>query len=371
MTEELLPPDERATLLRANEEAARYFRAALLSAAGAGPRRYLSDRGLDAVLEETVWTVGHAPPGWTRLRDHLRQRGFADHVLIDAGLASRARNGRLIDRFRDRLTFGIRTADGELVGFTARSAPNVRRDVPKYLNTPRTTLYDKGAVLLGLGEQAERLHAGATPVLVEGALDVIAVELCNASEGQQLAPLGLCGTALTGRQAEIIEGLSDSDSIIVAFDRDSAGSRAALSAYSSFRGHFPSISAAGLAVGADPADLWRRGKDDGLRAALRGGAPLADRLVDDLITAFPDRGSNAEVRVACLRAASRLIVRMLPADIARQSSRLSSLLDVSQETTTRELVAAASPRPQPPPLWLLGSSRLPRERPSEPRPSRR
>jgi DNA primase len=130
MNADFSAPD-RSALIRANQEAAGYFRSKLLSEAGTRPRHYLTARGFGAVLGETVWTVGYAPPGWTRLLDHLRRHRFDDRVLLDAGLVSRTRTGHLIDRFRDRLTFGITAEEGELVGFTARSAPHVAQEVPK------------------------------------------------------------------------------------------------------------------------------------------------------------------------------------------------------------------------------------------------
>ncbi len=175
------PSGTRRVLLEANEEAASYYRASLLAEVGAGPRRYLTDRGLGTALlqDDTSWTVGYAPAGWTHLRDHLRHLGFTDQTLLDTGLVSITRDGRVIDRFRDRLTFGIRDLQGGLLGFTARAAPQVPDTVPKYLNTPRTLLYDKSRSLFGLGEQTPHLRHGATPVLVEGPLDAIAIDLTN------------------------------------------------------------------------------------------------------------------------------------------------------------------------------------------------
>jgi DNA primase len=342
--------EHRRTLLAANEEAAAYFRAALLADAGAGPQDYLTDRGFAALLHDTPWTVGHAPAGWTRLRDHLRHRGYPDQALLNAGLVTTVSTGNLIDRFRGRLTFGIRNPDGDLVGFTARAAPRAGARVPKYLNTPGTALYDKSRSLFGLGEQAPRLRAGATPVLVEGALDALAVDLTNRDDAPRLAPVSPCGTALTTDQAALLGALSGGDRIVVAFDRDEPGARAAARAYTLLRLRFAALAATRTPPASDPADLLRLTGPTGLRHHLTNTTPLATRLVDDYLATWPQLRDNAEARVACLRDVARIVCRMTAPDLANQAGRLPYLLGLTQETVTRELIEAASPTtPEPAP----------------------
>jgi DNA primase len=342
------PSDEhRRMLLAANEEAAAYFRASLLSDAGAGPRAYLTDRGFPALLNDNPWTVGFAPAGWTHLRDHLRHRGLSDQTLLDAGLASETRNGRFIDRFRDRLTFAIRDAGGHLVGFTARAAPRAGRQVPKYLNTPHTTLYDKSRSLFGLGEQAEHLQAGAAPVLVEGPLDALAVDLTNRDDAPRLAPVSPCGTALSTDQAALLRDLSSGDLVLVAFDGDEPGARAATRAYTLLRPGFATLCATRVPPAADPADLLRLTGPTGLRHHLNATIPLATRIVDDYLATWPQRHSNAEARIACLRGVARVVCGMTTSDLTNQAGRLPYLLGLSQETVTRELIEATAPRTPP------------------------
>jgi DNA primase len=334
-------PGTRRVLLEANEEAAAYFRASLLADASIGPRRYLTDRGFEALLRDTPWTVGFAPAGWTHLRDHLRHLGFTDQTLLDAGLASTTRDGRPIDRFRDRLTFGIRDPTGDLVGFTARSAPRVAGGVPKYLNTPHTALYDKSRSLFGLGEHAARLRDGATPVLVEGPLDAIAVTLTNTDQARRVAPVSSCGTVLTVHQAALLGDLSPDDCVVVAFDRDQPGARAVARAYHVLRDRFASLQAVMLAPGSDPADQLQQTGPDGLGRQLTDRAPLATRIVDDYLATWPTRHDNAEAQIACLRGAARIVSTMTPADLTDQAARLPGLVNLSQELVTHELVEAA------------------------------
>ena len=159
---------------------------------------YVAGRLGDDLATDDRVTVGYAPAGWSTLTDHLRAGGATDAELVDAGLAKWSRRGTLIDVMRDRVVFGIRNRDGDLVGFTGRAAPG-DTDAPKWLNTPTTAIFTKGDLLFGLTENRDRLAAGATPVRVEGVMDALAVTLASEGRAVGLAPLG---TALTAAQAD-------------------------------------------------------------------------------------------------------------------------------------------------------------------------
>ena len=167
-------------------------------------RAYLTERlGVD-IADDPRFLPGHAPDSWTALTHHLRQRGVTDQEMELAGLVSRTRTGEIIDRFRNRLILPI-VHDGQLLGFVARRHPDLTDDDayagPKYLNTPDTLLYSKGAQLYG---PATAASAGAIPVLVEGPLDAIAITLAGTDRYVGYAPLG---TTLTTEQASQIAQL--------------------------------------------------------------------------------------------------------------------------------------------------------------------
>ena len=112
---------------------------------------YIGGRlGDDLAIDDRV-TVGYAPPGWSDLTDHLRAGGATDTELVDAGLAKWSRRGTLIDIMRDRVVFGIRNRDGDVVGFTGRAAPD-DNSAPKWVNTPTTAIFTRGDLLFGLTE---------------------------------------------------------------------------------------------------------------------------------------------------------------------------------------------------------------------------
>ncbi|MEU8073119.1 toprim domain-containing protein [Micromonospora sp. NPDC049151] len=273
-----------------------YYRAQLDHADG--PRAYLAERGLRVLVQrEWPWRVGYAPPGWSSLTSHLRAAGFTAEELIGAGLSTRTRQDpdRLIDVFRDRVMFPVRDPAGHAVAFLGRSGPGAGENVPKYINSPETALYDKGQLLFGVAEQQERIAGRWTPVLVEGPADVLAVWLSYSRSGRTGAvALAPCGTALTDTQAAILRRLPGAtQGLVGAFDGDPAGRAAVGRAFQLLRHpRFPGpLLAAEFSAGADPADLVRRpnGKAQ-LRAILqRQTRPMLDAVVDHCLARLVER----------------------------------------------------------------------------------
>ena len=231
---------------------------------------YLAQRGLTRPATEAL--AGYAPsrPGqWTLLVDHLRGLGYSDTAVETAGLATRSRRGELIDRFRDRVVFPILDVHDRPVGFIGRKpAGDTNPDNPKYLNPPRTPLYDKSRVLLGLDSHAvRRLHDGARPIIVEGAMDRLAITAAT----DDLVPLAPSGVALTAAHLDLLAEHTSLERIILAFDPDPAGRAATLKAGCMLidRGVSPSsVEIFTGPPGVDPADLL----------AAQGAAALADAL---------------------------------------------------------------------------------------------
>src|ERR1035437_5392636 len=189
----------RARLLELNELAA-FFSAGYTDSWGPA---YVSSRLGTDLADHPSFRPGYAPAGWTHLSDHLRDLGFSDQEILAAGLARVGRNGHVIDQFRGRLVVPIRNGQ-QITGFIGRRDPALAAHAmagPKYLNTARTDLFDKGAQLFGLSEGRAALEAGATPVLVEGFFDSIAVTLATGGRYVGLASLG---TTITAAQAHLL-----------------------------------------------------------------------------------------------------------------------------------------------------------------------
>ncbi|MEO7125381.1 MAG: toprim domain-containing protein, partial [Nakamurella sp.] len=202
-----------------NADAWAYFRAR--AEADTVASEYLAGRSITA---GGLLPVGYAPPD-VRLGAHLRSLGHSDQVQIEAGLARPLAGGRVVDVFRDRVVAAFVDDRGQVAGFTARALGDKG---PKYLNTKATALFDKSTLLYGLTPDARaRLAAGATPVLVEGMMDVLAI---TQYAPELLVPIATCGTAFTkAHAADLFEAMPQAR-IIVAYDSDQAGIAAAVKA---------------------------------------------------------------------------------------------------------------------------------------------
>ncbi|HEY3410932.1 MAG TPA: toprim domain-containing protein, partial [Propionicimonas sp.] len=264
-------------LAHINELSLRYFERCFTESWARG---YLIERfGQD--LAGSSFRPGYAPDGWTGLVTHLRRQGVTDQEMLASGVAATASTGRLIDRFRDRVVFPI-THDGQTLGFVGRRNPAYADDDrhgPKYFNTPDTPLFHKGAQLYAAGHPASE----ATPVLVEGPMDALAVTL--ASEGRHigLAPLG---TSLTGEQAAQLHALGRTP--VVATDADPAGRTAAERDFWILASYGIDPLHARLPDGRDPADLIAAGESGQLVAAVTSASPLSDTLIDERFSTQPE-----------------------------------------------------------------------------------
>ncbi|MFF0659109.1 toprim domain-containing protein [Micromonospora tulbaghiae] len=341
---------EPQRLLAAVDAAVTYYRAQLQRADG--PRAYLAQRGLGVLVQrEWPWRIGYAPPGWNSLTSHLRAAGFTAEELVGAGLAirTRAEPDRLIDVFRDRVMFPVRDPAGHAVAFLGRSRPDVGEGVPKYINSPKTGLYDKGRLLFGIAEQQERLTARWTPVLVEGPADVLAVWLSYARAGRAGAvALAPCGTVLTSAQAAILRELPGAaQGIVAAFDADPAGRAAVARAWQLLRHPRPAgqLLAAEFSTGADPADLLRRPNGRAqLRAALQRARPMLDAVVDHRLARLVERHPRLLEDIDGRCAAVRPLVPLLfeassPDEAIRVARRIVTHTGVGVDTVAIAAIA--------------------------------
>lgn len=202
------------------EEAATFYHHQLMNTpAGKIALDYLlQKRGLQAETLES-FALGYAPHSWEATLQHLRSRGHAEQELLDAGLVGQRDEGGVYDRFRHRIMFPIRDERGRMAGFGARILnPD---DVPKFLNSPQTAVFDKGRLLYGLDRARRAIRVVDQVVIVEGYLDVIALH--QAGYANAVSPMG---TALTEHQLYLLKRFSKR--IVLALDPDAAGNAATL-----------------------------------------------------------------------------------------------------------------------------------------------
>ena len=210
---------ERDTLIDIMEATVAFYRQQMLETTpGEKALDYLYKRGL---TDETIktWGLGYAPDSWSLLLDHLLAKGYTRDLILQAGMLSQGDDGRVYDRFRDRLMFPIRGIYGKMAGFGGRVLnPD---DVPKYLNSPATDLFDKGRLLYGLDQARATMRAESQAVIVEGYMDVIGLH--QAGFTNAVSPMG---TALTEAQFHLVKKMTSN--IILALDPDAAGQKATL-----------------------------------------------------------------------------------------------------------------------------------------------
>ncbi|WP_256791953.1 MobF family relaxase [Terrabacter sp. Ter38] len=229
---------------------------------------------------------GYAPAGWTNLVTTLRRYGISDGEMLATGVATRARSGRLIDRFRDRVILPI-TRDGDVLGFIGRRHPDLGDDhiagrwVPKYLNTADTPLFHKGAQLYVTPPWP--LPVDTAVVLVEGPMDALAVTLAGAGAYVGLATLG---TSLTRQQSAELAAMGRA--LVVATDGDQPGRAAAERDFWTLAPHGLSPAVAIFPDGSDPADVFTRHGPHALLDTLQRARPLASTLITERLSSLSD-----------------------------------------------------------------------------------
>jgi DNA primase len=250
----------------------------LKKASDAGPARaYLRNRGYDVdIIDE--WKLGFSGTDWDTLTKELRAAGTDERVLVDAGVSRKGRHG-LYDVFRGRLMFPIHDLRGDPVGFGGRKVEEVDPSVTnnsdaKYVNSADSIVYHKAQVLYGLDRARTEISPDSPAVIVEGYTDVIAMHLAGIKTA-----VATCGTALGEGHFDLLRRFSPA--VVLSFDPDSAGSRAALrgdEVESSFRSDVDLLYAA-MPDGLDPADLVQAGRDGEVRAALKQAVPLLEHRI--------------------------------------------------------------------------------------------
>jgi DNA primase len=243
-------------------------------------------------------------------------------------------------------------AQVEIRGFIGRRHPNRTdsdRAGPKYLNTAETALFSKGHVLYGLADNQAALAAGATPVLVEGPLDAIAVTLAGQDRYIGVAAVG---TAFTDTQADLLrpyiaeldptpggDGLVR-EPIIVATDTDQAGQRAAHRAYWQLAARGDDPRQLLLPEAKDPAELFQNHGAAAVRAALQAAPPLAEHVTAARTAPLTHRLDSVEGRIAAMRVAADVLGARPPTQWLEGATRLAEQYQLAQATVINEVLDA-------------------------------
>ena len=200
----------RRRVLELNRDAARWYYDLLCSPEGAAVQAYLDKRQIRKSIA-VRFGMGASPDRWDGLLTAMTRRGYTKEELLAAGLVVNGRNGRLYDKFRNRLMLPVIDTRGDVVGFGSRVIDNSE---PKYMNTTETITYSKRRILYGLNLAKKTKRPNI--ILCEGNLDV--VTLHQAGFDNAVASMG---TALTVEQPRLLSRFTKE--LVLCYDNDNAG----------------------------------------------------------------------------------------------------------------------------------------------------
>lgn len=286
---------KRGTLSEAMEAVAKWYMAQLKGQIGRAALDYIKGRGLtDETLEK--FGLGYAPASRTALKDAMIARGIGEDQLVETGMLIKPEGGGAsYDRFRDRLMFPITDRQGRVIAFGGRA---LSKDVKaKYLNSPETTLFHKGATLYNWANARAAAYDTGQVMVVEGYMDVIA--LAQYGIPYAVAPLG---TALTEEQIAHLWQMADEP--ILSFDGDNAGMRAASRAVERALPMLKpgkSLRFMIMPDGDDPDSLVQREGKKAIEKLIDRAAPLVNvlwkSLTDGVQSDTPERRAGLEKKI--------------------------------------------------------------------------
>lgn len=216
---------------------------------------YVKSRGLTVELIKK-FCIGYANDDWDSLTKFLLAKNFSTNDILNSGVAKRNSKGNLYDIMRGRLIFPIALDTERFVAFGGRIIPNYSKDSePKYINSPETPVYQKQKIFYGLPQAQDSIRKEKFAYLVEGYMDVIGFQSVGVSN-----VLATCGTALTDQHAKKIKYLCDK--IIIIFDGDSAGRKAAGKAFNIFLNSKVDVQIIFLEEAQDPDTLAKLHQDN-------------------------------------------------------------------------------------------------------------
>ncbi|PWB38918.1 MAG: DNA primase [Parcubacteria group bacterium] len=257
-----------------NKLAADFYQAKLSNSDEASIKtgKYLLNRGLtEASIKK--WQLGLSGSAWDELYLYLRDQGFSDEHIFQAGLIVKKKSGLgYVDRFRQRLMFPIADAQSRVVGFTSRTLAHIifaEDDFGgKYINSPQTAIYDKSRILYGWHLAKESIRQKKYLIIVEGNMDAIMAHQAGTNN-----TIAVSGTALTIEQLRLIKRYANN--VILAFDGDAAGSRAAFRSFALGWQEDMNLKILVLSGGDDPADMVKTDKERWLQA-VKDSVPVMD-----------------------------------------------------------------------------------------------
>lgn len=269
--------DSKDTLLNINNDAASFYHNNLLNSdSGKSCRDYLKKRSLSSdILKE--FQIGFSPNGWEELLSKALKKGYKLEDIEKAGLIAKSkRSGKVkyYDRFRNRLMFPICDTLGRVIGFSGRTLEDKRKEA-KYVNSPETLIFHKSSVLFAFDKARKAIVENKFAIVVEGQIDAIR---CHSAGLKNV--IASQGTALTDQHAKIIKRYADE--VVLIFDSDAAGIKAALASSKLFIENELSVRIVALPDGEDPDSLIIKFGIDEFKKLIDEALPALNYLINEV-----------------------------------------------------------------------------------------
>jgi DNA primase len=301
---------------------------------------YLKTRGVSGQIAAT-YGIGYAPPGWDNLSQSLGQDSNTRNQLLKCGMLNDS-EGRVYDRFRNRIMFPIRDPRGRTIGFGGRVLGD---DKPKYLNSPETPIFHKGRELYGLYEARQANSKIQHLLVVEGYMDVVAL-----AQHGILNAVATLGTATTPEHLELI--FRTCPEAVFCFDGDRAGRDAAWKALIT---SIPSLRDGReirflfLPEGEDPDTQIRKEGRDAFEQRIEQATPLSEFLFQQLTGQVHMESIDGRAKLAEL---ARPHLEKLPKGVFREMmfQRLEELVGLKGRHLDRQSNPPGTTKPHPTPM---------------------
>ena len=325
---------EKERMLRTMELATAFFEAQLGTPAGDAARAYLTKRGISTETARK-FRVGYAPAGWDVLQRHFAREHIPVELLVRLGLVGVNERGHY-DFFRDRVMLPVLDRQKRPVGYSSRLLDPDAKD-RKYVNSPDSPLFHKKENLYGLHAALDAIRRGGRAVVVEGNFDVMSLHEAGIDEA--VAPMG---TALTPEQVGLLARVAKQ--IVVVFDGDEAGQRAARKALPLFVDAEADGRVARMPAGVDPDEFVRGQGAEAFRKLVDHARPVVEQMIDDLA-----RESDGTIpgRVQAMEAAAPILAKVRnPMERDLYVGRLSATFQIDRNQLLRAIRGASAPAPR-------------------------
>lgn len=260
-------------VLEVNKEAAKFYVSALHSEKGKEALAYLEKRNISR-QSQMKFGLGFSPD-WTSLVSYLKQKGFSEKEMVEAGVAD-TKNGRTYDCFCNRIMFPILDSFSQVVGFSGRTMSK-EKNIAKYRNTKETIVFDKSKSIFGINllKKFKQENPLEKILIAEGQIDVIKIHQAGFSFA-----VACMGTALTPNHAKVLSRFCDK--VVVCFDGDGAGQKAALRSLDIFADEGFNVSVVTMPDGKDPDEFISEFGSEKFKNLIEFAKPVVDFKIHNL-----------------------------------------------------------------------------------------